>query len=62
MKITFFGAAQNVTGSKHLIQIQGYNLLLDCGMYQGKRSVSNQLNSELPFPAEQIDAVRRKAK
>ncbi|MFA5742764.1 MAG: MBL fold metallo-hydrolase [Candidatus Paceibacterota bacterium] len=57
MKITFFGAAQNVTGSKHLIQIQGYNLLLDCGMYQGRRGVSNQLNSELPFSAEQIDAV-----
>lgn len=57
MKITFFGAARNVTGSKHLIQTQGYNLLLDCGMYQGKRSVSNQLNSELPFPAGQIDAA-----
>ena len=57
MKITFFGAAQNVTGSKHLIQVQDYNILLDCGMYQGKRNISNQLNKELPFSPDQIDAV-----
>jgi metallo-beta-lactamase family protein len=57
MKITFFGAAQNVTGSKHLIQSQGYNLLLDCGFYQGKRETSNKLNRSLPFSANQINAV-----
>jgi len=57
MKINFLGAAQNVTGSKHLIQIEGYNLLLDCGLYQGKREESNRLNSTLPFPAAEINAV-----
>ncbi len=57
MKINFLGAAQNVTGSKHLIQTNGYNLLLDCGLYQGKRDESNKLNSALPFPAAEIDAV-----
>jgi len=57
MKITFFGAAQNVTGSKHLIQSQGYNLLLDCGLYQGERKTSNELNRNLPFLASQINAV-----
>lgn len=57
MLITFFGAAQNVTGSKHLIQSQGYNLLLDCGLYQGKRKNSNELNKNLPFAADQINAV-----
>jgi metallo-beta-lactamase family protein len=46
-----------VTGSKHLIQIEGYNLLLDCGLYQGKREESNKLNKTLPFPAAEINAV-----
>lgn len=57
MKITFFGAAQNVTGSKHLVQTENYNLLLDCGLYQGKRQDSNLQNSSLPFVASKIDAV-----
>ncbi|MCX6723110.1 MAG: MBL fold metallo-hydrolase, partial [Candidatus Staskawiczbacteria bacterium] len=57
MKINFLGAAQNVTGSKHLIQVNGYNLLLDCGLYQGRRDKSNELNSTLPFSAEKINAV-----
>lgn len=57
MKIQFLGAAQGVTGSKHLIQIKDYNLLLDCGFYQGKREESNKLNRTLPFDAKTIDAV-----
>ena len=57
MKINFLGAAQNVTGSKHLIQVGDFNLLLDCGLYQGKRDESNKLNSTLPFDAKSINAV-----
>jgi len=57
MKITFWGAAQNVTGSKHLIEVQGFNLLLDCGFYQGKRTDANQQNRQLPFDAQRINAV-----
>jgi metallo-beta-lactamase family protein len=57
MKITFFGAAQNVTGSKHLLEVGNYKLLLDCGLYQGKRKTANELNQNLPFLAKEIDAV-----
>lgn len=57
MKITFFGAAQNVTGSKHLIETEGFRLLLDCGLHQGIREEANALNRKLPFDAKQVDAV-----
>lgn len=57
MRITFFGAAGGVTGSKHLLEIEGFKLLLDCGLHQGKRQEANQLNRSLPFEAKDINAV-----
>ena len=57
MKVEFWGAAQTVTGSKHLIHFQGKRLLLDCGIYQGKRKVAFRKNRELPFDAASVDAV-----
>lgn len=57
MKIHFSGAAGGVTGSKHLIEVSGKKVLLDCGMYQGKRKESAELNKKLPFDAAEIDAV-----
>ncbi len=57
MKITFFGAAQTVTGSKYLIETGDFKLLLDCGMHQGKRDESNRLNKELPFDGALVNAV-----
>ncbi len=57
MKITFWGAAKKVTGSKHLIETGGFNLLLDCGFYQGRRTDANQQNRNLPFEAKNIGAV-----
>src|SRR3989338_9206602 len=57
MKITFYGAAQTVTGSKYLIEVEGFSLLLDCGMHQGKRSVANELNEHFPVDADKVDAV-----
>lgn len=57
MKITFFGAAREVTGSMHLITINGSRVLLDCGLCQGKRKVAFERNRNLPFDAGSIDAV-----
>jgi metallo-beta-lactamase family protein len=57
MKITFHGAAQNVTGSKHLIESEGFKILLDCGLFQGRRKEARERNSTLPFDATTINAV-----
>ncbi|GAB4444284.1 MAG: MBL fold metallo-hydrolase [Anaerolineae bacterium] len=57
MKIEFWGAAQTVTGSMHLLNVNGYNILLDCGMYQGRRKEAYEQNRKLPFDATKIDAL-----
>jgi metallo-beta-lactamase family protein len=56
MKITFNGAAQTVTGSKHLITLDsGLKILLDCGLYQGKGSETAILNKKFDFNPAEID-------
>lgn len=57
MKITFNGAARTVTGSQHLLEVNSYQILLDCGMYQGKRADFYTRNRNLPFDPRQIDAA-----
>ncbi|MBI2638364.1 MBL fold metallo-hydrolase [Candidatus Peregrinibacteria bacterium] len=57
MKIQFFGAAQEVTGSKHMIEVNGKRIFLDFGMHQGKREESNRKNRELPIEPSKIDAM-----
>jgi metallo-beta-lactamase family protein len=57
MKLTFHGAAQTVTGSQHLLEVNGLRVLLDCGLYQGKRAIANQRNRNLPFDPTQIDVM-----
>ncbi len=56
MQIQFWGAAKTVTGTMHLLTINDKRLLLDCGMFQGKREIANERNSQLPFDAKSIDA------
>lgn len=57
MKLTFWGAAQTVTGSMHELQVNGNRYLLDCGLYQGRRREAFERNSHFPFPATSVDAV-----
>ncbi|MDX2149270.1 MAG: MBL fold metallo-hydrolase [Bryobacteraceae bacterium] len=57
MKLTFWGAAQTVTGSMHELRVNGSRILMDCGLYQGRRRESFERNSRLPFAAGSVDAV-----
>ncbi|MEK7672286.1 MAG: MBL fold metallo-hydrolase [Patescibacteria group bacterium] len=57
MKIKFAGAAGEVTGSKHLLTINGKKILLDCGMFQGKRKESDEKNLHLKFDPKEVDCV-----
>ncbi|MFC1731970.1 MBL fold metallo-hydrolase RNA specificity domain-containing protein [candidate division KSB1 bacterium] len=49
MYVTFFGATREVTGSMHLITTGTDRIMLDCGLYQGKRKESDEKNRTLPF-------------
>lgn len=57
MKLTSYGAAQEVTGSKHLLEVNGSRILLDCGLFQGHRHEADKKNRQLPFDPKSIDAV-----
>ncbi len=57
MKLEFWGAARTVTGSMHLVEAAGRRLLLDCGLYQGRRKNAYERNKNFPFDPASIDAV-----
>lgn len=57
MKITFHGAVRTVTGSQHLIEVGRHRILLDCGLYQGRRNASYERNRALPFDPAKLDLV-----
>jgi metallo-beta-lactamase family protein len=57
MEIEFYGAAREVTGSCHILRANGKTVVLDCGMFQGRRSESAEKNKTLPVPVSEIDAV-----
>lgn len=57
MKIAFYGAARTVTGSKHLLEVNGTRILLDCGLFQGKRAENYAQNQKFPFDPKTIDVL-----
>jgi metallo-beta-lactamase family protein len=57
MKLTFHGAVRTVTGSQHLLEVNGTRILLDCGLFQGKRRVAFERNRQLPFNARLVDLM-----
>jgi metallo-beta-lactamase family protein len=57
MKITFHGGVRTVTGSQHLIEVNGMKILLDCGMFQGKRQEAYEKNQNFPFDPASVDLM-----
>ncbi len=58
MKLTFWGAAQTVTGSQHFLELDnGKKMLLDCGLFQGRREEAKKLNTEFATDPREIDFV-----
>jgi metallo-beta-lactamase family protein len=57
MEITFLGAVRSVTGSMHMLQVNGSRILLECGLFQGHRQEAFERNRKLPFDASQVDAM-----
>ena len=57
MKLSFHGAARSVTGSRHVVDAGKTRILLDCGMFQGRRDHARERNQHLGFDSKSIDAV-----
>jgi metallo-beta-lactamase family protein len=55
--LTFLGAARTVTGSKHLLEVDGQRVLFDCGLFQGLKELRERNWSPLPIQPGTIDAV-----
>ncbi len=57
MKLSFHGAARSVTGSRHMLEAPGFRVLLDCGLFQGRREEAIQQNRDLGFDPKSVGAV-----
>ena len=57
MKLTSYGAALEVTGSQHLLEVNGKRILLDCGLFQGRRKQSFEKNQTFKYDPKSIDAL-----
>ncbi len=57
MKWHFLGGANQVTGSKHLLEIDGAQILFDCGLFQGRRKEATEVNQNLGLNPTTVDAM-----
>jgi len=57
MKLSFHGAARSVTGSRHMLETPNFRLLLDCGLFQGRRDEAVRQNRNLGFDPKSLGAV-----
>jgi len=57
MEVTFYGATREVTGSAHLVKFGASGILLDCGMFQGRRKESAEKNKKFPFKSEMVTNI-----
>ena len=57
MRLSFLGAAGTVTGSKYLLELNHKKILIDCGLFQGKKALTERNWVKLPVHPSQIDAV-----
>ncbi len=57
MQLQFLGAAKEVTGSKHLLTVNGKRVLLDCGLFQGHRKEADTKNRQILIDPKQVDAM-----
>lgn len=57
MDVVFAGAAREVTGSCHLLRVNGRQVALDCGLFQGRRAETEARNRRLPVPPGELDAI-----
>jgi metallo-beta-lactamase family protein len=57
VKLHFFGANRTTTGSKHLLEVNGQRVLLECGMFQGRREKTIDYNTRLPFQPKSVDVM-----
>ncbi|MDE2266724.1 MAG: MBL fold metallo-hydrolase, partial [Alphaproteobacteria bacterium] len=57
MKLSFYGADRNVTGSCHMVECGGTRILIDCGLYQGSRELDEDNSEPFGFDAAGIDYV-----
>ena len=57
LSLTCLGAARTVTGSKHLLAVDGHRLLVDCGMFQGRRELRERNWQPLPVQPNSIETV-----